>query len=212
VGGPTRGHLDYLTNSCGEDGADASLGSAIKAVGLASFAHASHAPSLYKNARYQYTKALQATNNALRSPVHVKKDSTLTAIMVLSIFETITGCNQRSLQAWAEHVNGAAALLKLRGRDQLNTPRGRRMFIQVASSLQICCVSNLESPFTSKVSQFTRHSNPLLVCQIPGAHTVDKRILTSKSCRSNAVYHCRHTSSNGHSRPKSSLNIQTQHF
>ena len=62
------------------------------------------------------------------------------AIQVLGIFETVTGCQQRSLKDWMEHIYGAAAVIKLRGREQTRTPAGRRMLIQVASSLLINCV------------------------------------------------------------------------
>jgi hypothetical protein len=38
-------------------------------------------------------------------------------------------------------VNGAAAVIKLRGRDQVSTPHGRRMQIQVTSSFLINCLA-----------------------------------------------------------------------
>jgi hypothetical protein len=118
----------------GNNSADVGLREGMKAVGLAGFAHASRSSSLMRNARYQYVKALQAVNAALKSPEHVKKDSTLTSIMVLSIFENLTGYNQKSLKAWSEHVNGAASLLKIRGIEQINTIVGRRLLAQVSTS------------------------------------------------------------------------------
>lgn len=57
--------------------------------------------------------------------------------MILTIFETITGCNQKSLIDWAQHVNGAAALVKLRGPDQIKSPAGRRMLVQITANLMI---------------------------------------------------------------------------
>jgi hypothetical protein len=140
VHGPTRGHLDHLENVYNTDDMDDNLLASMKSVGLAGYSHVAHAPQLMRDARQQYTKALRLTNLALRSPKDVKKDSTLLAIMILGIFETVTGSNQRSLNAWAEHINGAAALVKLRGLEQLRTPAGRRMFNQVTSSLLISCI------------------------------------------------------------------------
>ena len=93
-----------------------------------------------KQARYQYLRAIQLTNAALKSPTDVIKDATLMAVMILGIFETVTGCNQRSVNAWAEHIAGAAALLKLRGLEQMSTRGGRRLFIQVSSNLMISCI------------------------------------------------------------------------
>lgn len=161
TGGPTRGHLDYITKICGEDGDFEGLICSMKAVGLAGFAHRSQAPSLFKNARYQYWKALQATNEALRSPVRAKKDSTISAIMILGIYETITGSRQTSIRDWAEHVKGAAALLKLRGREQLRTVRGRRMFIQVASSLMIVCIHQ-RTPLPEYILEWTAEAKSYL--------------------------------------------------
>jgi hypothetical protein len=113
----------------------------MKAVGLAGFAHASHAPHLLKNARYQYVRALQSTNIALRDPVQAKKDSTLMSIMILGIFETITGCRQKSLKDWSEHIKGAAAVIKLRGPEQIKTPAGRRLLVHVTAYLMIACMN-----------------------------------------------------------------------
>jgi hypothetical protein len=92
------------------------------------------------NARRQYVKAIQLTNEALKSPKDVKEDSTLIAIMILGIFEAVTGSKSASLKNWADHVNGAAAVIKLRGREQLHSVAGRRMLVQVTSSLSSACI------------------------------------------------------------------------
>ena len=46
---------------------------AMKAVGLATLAFSSNAPSVLNNARYQYMRAIQLTNEALRNPEDVNK-------------------------------------------------------------------------------------------------------------------------------------------
>jgi len=139
--GPSRGHLDYFADIARSQALGDGLIECVKAVGLAGYAHSVHAPSLLKNARYQYVRALQSTNKALKDPAEVRKDTTLLSIMILGIFETITGCNQRSLKDWAEHLNGASAVIKLRGPDQIKTPAGRRMLLQVSSNLLIACIN-----------------------------------------------------------------------
>lgn len=138
--GPSRGHLELLIDLKRSHSIDESLLASMKAVGLAGFSHATGAPSLMVEARQQYLKAIQLTNTALESRELVKRDSTLMGIMILGIFETLAGCNPRSVEAWAQHIHGAAAVVKLRGREQLATPTGRRMFIQVTSSLLMCCI------------------------------------------------------------------------
>lgn len=129
-----------LLDDISQTNADDHLLASMSAVGLASFSNSVHAPELMIRARKDYVHALQLTNTALRSPREAKKDSTLFAVMILGIYETITGSNERSLAAWTEHINGAATLVKLRGRDQFKTPAGKSMFMQVTSSLMLSCV------------------------------------------------------------------------
>jgi hypothetical protein len=132
--------FDLVDSLCPQGHADAHLLASMSAVGLATFSNSMHAPELMVRARRDYVTALQLTNLALRSPTEVKKDSTLFSVMILSIFETVTGSSERSLSAWTEHINGAAALVKLRGREQFRTPAGMRMFLQVTSNLMLSCV------------------------------------------------------------------------
>ena len=119
---------------------DQVLLSSMKAVGLASLANYAHAPDLMRKAKKQYLTAIQLTNTALRSSVDVKKDSTLLATVILSIYETVSDAEPRSLTAWRDHLHGAAALLKLRGPEQLKTLGGRRLFLQVMNSLVVACM------------------------------------------------------------------------
>jgi hypothetical protein len=138
--GASGGHLDRVTDLHRSIGLDDCLSTAMKAVGLASYAHKASAPSLLANARYQYIKAIRLTNAALQSSEDVTKDSTLMAIQILGVFEQVTGCGQKSIQHWIEHVLGASAVMKLRGEGQAKTPVGRRMLVSVTSNLLIRCI------------------------------------------------------------------------
>ncbi|KAB8304747.1 hypothetical protein EYC80_004101 [Monilinia laxa] len=138
--GPTRGHLDHLSDLYESESIDDNLVAAVHAVGLAGYSHSGKAPYLMNQARAQYTRSLQLTNTALQSPIAVKKDSTLLAILILGIFETITGRNQKSMKAWAEHIHGAAAVIKLRGPEAIKSKGGIRLLAQVTSSLLISCI------------------------------------------------------------------------
>ena len=91
-------------------------------------------------ANKRYLSAIQLTNAALGSLVDVKKDSTLLAIMLLGIFETVTSSQQRSLSAWRSHINGAAALIKVRGPEQLASVAGVRLFMQATVGLMVSCL------------------------------------------------------------------------
>lgn len=132
--------FDLVSTLCTQTTEDDHLLASINAVGLASFANSIHMPELMLRARQDYILAMRLTNAALRSSTKVKKDSTLFSVMILSIFETIAGSTADSLVAWTEHINGAAALIKVRGPEQFKTEAGQRMFQQVTSSLMVSCV------------------------------------------------------------------------
>ncbi|RDL41138.1 uncharacterized protein BP5553_01117 [Venustampulla echinocandica] len=140
VNGPSKGHFTRVLDLSRAQDLDEALIASMKAVGLASYSHRACAPSLMKNARYQYMKAIQLTTAALRHPDDVKKDSTLMAIEILALFETVTGCKQDSLKNWIDHLNGAAAVIKLRGPGQVQTIGGRRMMVQVTAGLLVNCI------------------------------------------------------------------------
>jgi len=119
---------------------DEHLFASVRATGLAGFSNVANSPELMKKSRRDYSTAIQLVNAALRSPADVSKDSTLLAVMILSIFEAISGFNQRSLKAWAEHIHGAAALVNVRGCEQLRSREGFRLFNQVTSGLLMSCI------------------------------------------------------------------------
>lgn len=60
--------------------------------------------------------------------------------MLLSVFETVTSGYQRSMGAWTNHINGAAALINVRGQEQLATLGGARLFVQASVGLMISCL------------------------------------------------------------------------
>ena len=136
--GPTEGHLEHILQVNYE--VDEYLLASMKAVGFAGLSGSFHDPALLVNARKHYVTAVRRTNVALRSPNQIKRDSTLLTVLVLSLFERVAGGDSESLIDYEHHVKGAAAILKIRGREQLNSPGGRRMFIQVTSNLLSYCM------------------------------------------------------------------------
>jgi hypothetical protein len=136
--GPTEGHLEHISQVNYE--VDEYLLASMKAVGFAGLSGSFHDPALLVDARKHYVTAVRRTNVALRSPNQVKRDSTLLAVLVLGLFERVAGGDSESLIDYEHHVKGAAAILKIRGREQLNSREGRRMFIQVTSTLLSHCM------------------------------------------------------------------------
>ncbi|KAH8810895.1 hypothetical protein F5884DRAFT_668441 [Xylogone sp. PMI_703] len=112
----------------------------IRAVGLAMFSNSVQEPRLLQEARKNYIRALHLTNRALALSSSAKTDSTLFAVIILSIFETLAGCSEDSLAAWTRHIEGAALLVGLRGPNQFATAPGRRLFFHVVSNLFISCI------------------------------------------------------------------------
>ncbi|KAK7700442.1 hypothetical protein SLS57_012083 [Botryosphaeria dothidea] len=119
---------------------DEHLYTSMKAVGLVGLYRQSHNPEFEKLAWKRYLEAIQRTNEALRSPQMATKDSSLLAVIILGLFESISGRGRESLVAWENHINGAAALISMRGRRQLETAVGRRMLMQITSNLLISCI------------------------------------------------------------------------
>lgn len=150
--GPSRGHFHYLHKLASDGGIDVCLKSSLVATGLAGLANVSKSPQFMSHARKEYTSALRNINAALASPPDATKDSTLVSIMVLAIFETTAGAFQLSLKAYTQHINGAAALVKLRGRSQLRSRVGIGIFVQVTSHLLVSCVQR-ELPIPTEIAE-----------------------------------------------------------
>ncbi|MCJ1291269.1 hypothetical protein MMC34_002812 [Xylographa carneopallida] len=119
---------------------DEHLSAIVYAVGLASFANEYKSQDVLKQARRQYVYALQLTNAALKSTAEATKDSTLLAVMLLSLYETITSTTQTPLTSWTDHIKGATVLVTLRGRQQLRSSLGLQMFKQMTDNIIVSCI------------------------------------------------------------------------
>jgi len=80
------------------------------------------------------------TNIALKSPEEATKDTTLLASLLLDLFEKITDSKPRGNKAWTSHIDGALALVKLRGVEQFHDRTELHVLIRlinhhIASSL-----------------------------------------------------------------------------
>ncbi|KAI6248005.1 hypothetical protein HI914_03605 [Erysiphe necator] len=140
--GPSRGHMEYFEDLARTEALSEGLVAAMKAVGYAVCAHRLNAPSMIQRARHQYVQALQLTNKALQDPVDVKKNSTIVGIIVLGIYETIIGKKSGSHSDWIHHFNGAVALIKMRGPEQLTNPIGLGVFVTVCRNLLIAGIKH----------------------------------------------------------------------
>lgn len=123
---------------CGD--MDDHLQATIRAASLASLATRAGSPELEVYARSEYLSALRLTNVALQSYDLAKRDSTVSAVLLLDFFEKAIYPRYRTLASWSDHLNGAASLMKLRGRDQFQTQIGIQLFTQMGTQILLGCM------------------------------------------------------------------------
>ena len=113
------------------------LSASIEAVGLASLSNELGSLELSERARKRYVHAIQATNKVLQDAAKARKDSTLIAVLLLSLFEVMTCTTRPAMCSWENHVKGAMALIRLRGRQQMQNQLGLQLLNQATASVVI---------------------------------------------------------------------------
>ncbi|OGM47712.1 hypothetical protein ABOM_004321 [Aspergillus bombycis] len=116
------------------------LANLITAVGLVSLAYLRHAPALTHAARQTYSRALHDVCAALADPAEAASDQMLVAVMLLVLYETVTANSSNDLSPWDRHVDGALALVQLRGVGQLRNRIGRNIFLNLRTEILINCL------------------------------------------------------------------------
>lgn len=150
--GPSPGFLSYIISALEPDSPGSSLvKSAVQAVGLASLASTTGggAELTHKSWVY-YMETSRQISQDLAEPAKAKQDSTLIVIILFSLFEAITCIGFSSLDAWKQHVEGAASILLLRGSSQFETPTGRLIFHETIAHLVVAC-SRMWQPFSPRI-------------------------------------------------------------
>jgi Fungal specific transcription factor domain len=116
--------------------------SCVRAVGLASISHSLGHPEVMHSARWQYSRALRTTNEALKTPEKAILNDTLASVMLLALFEIVAHQNQEPSDQWAGHINGALTLLVHRGPSQFRSAIGLLLYRQVSTSIIASCVQH----------------------------------------------------------------------
>ncbi|KAH7072644.1 hypothetical protein BKA63DRAFT_47785 [Paraphoma chrysanthemicola] len=125
-----RGQFEWVVELLAQPDTEEILRKSVYAASLAGFANACKSPTIMQQAQRTYGAALRMTNEALRFKETAIKDTTLIAVIMLGMYENFVFKDRRSIQAWAKHVDGACALLELRGKEQFQSSLGRRLFHQ----------------------------------------------------------------------------------
>jgi hypothetical protein len=132
---PERGYLNYIPAVLGADGDHPTLVASMAAVGLVALANSTRQPELVRHARAKYSQAICSLNDALACPVESCKDSVLMSVISLGVFEHFS-----NFESWVRHVQGAAALVVVRGRGQFRSKVSILMFNQVRADMIISCL------------------------------------------------------------------------
>ena len=142
------------------------LAASVDAVSLAFLSFQFHHPEVFCLARERYSKALPLVNSALGSPTTVKSDSTLLAVLLLDLYEKLSSNITSSAESWMSHMNGALALIQMRGEQQYHHYAGIRLSARLTTNLLISCVAaNTAVPpqlvnVRAELEQFIDKSDP----------------------------------------------------
>lgn len=137
VGYAPSGSFSWLPLHYASVSSDVTLQLALQAAALASISQESHQPKpLLEAARTRYAKAISRINAALNDPNQAIQDSTITAVLLMGLFEALVFKGRAFPARWTAHVEGSAALLKLRSDDQHNSPLGRRLFHHAITNIR----------------------------------------------------------------------------
>ena len=122
------------------------LDRSVNAVALAYLNYQRHSPSAEEEARKQYVSALGLVGAAVRTSDQAKQDSTILGILLLDLYEKITTIEPSFDGAWAAHLSGALALVKLRDNRQFEEPNVIAMLMRLSTNLLISCVVASDRP------------------------------------------------------------------
>ena len=142
------------------------LENSMRAVALASMANFTRSPELSIEARKRYSLAVKKCNEAMSSPEVAQDDMLLSTILTLNTFEGVGGPDQQSLVDWANHAYGAAAILKLRGSEQLQTEQGQLLFI-AAISLILAAIIREDRQVPKHVIELTEQASAHVSSEVP---------------------------------------------
>ncbi|KAL4876069.1 Zn(II)2Cys6 transcription factor [Aspergillus karnatakaensis] len=121
--------LPSLYSICRDTGSESPTSSclrlAVDATALMTLSNHVNAPPLVLRARQYYGSALRGLRQALDTQTQAVKDETFATMVLLSLFEDITG-ERNGLSS--SHAGGFEFLIKLRGEAQLGNAQGKDLF------------------------------------------------------------------------------------
>ena len=138
----------------------------IDAVSLAFLSHQVTSPSAQQLGRRMYILALRKMNTALECPRTAHEATTLQTSLLLDIFEKIASPASRGEDARRAHIDGALALVKLKGLEHFTDDAGLKVLTRLLLNASVSYFSQGDpvSPefheVREHVAQFTDTSDP----------------------------------------------------
>ena len=136
-------HFNYLPSLYGANSVKSILSPCVKAVGLACLSLQTSRPELEDDAQRLYVDAIAVTNTALQCTDTARSDNVLASVLLLSLYETLSRRTKVNIDAWTTHMQGALALVALRGPCQFQSQLGLELFKQIAASIRVFCVQHV---------------------------------------------------------------------
>ncbi|KAK0709849.1 hypothetical protein B0T26DRAFT_835922, partial [Lasiosphaeria miniovina] len=131
----TPGYSGWLADTYRQNTPNCAMRATIEAAGMAGLSNVYYAPHVAAQSRAQYGRALAALKQTLNDPVTSIADTTLNTVLLMGLFEFVTFDSWDRKRAWAAHIDGANALVQLRGQAQFQSERGNQLFSQVCSQI-----------------------------------------------------------------------------
>lgn len=118
------------------------LSTVVRAVFLAFFSFSHHSQSALYDARVSCGSALALASRAIQSPKEARKDKTLLALLLLSVFERLTHTAESQVPMRSGHLRGALGLVQYRGNTLFSGWAGPTMFLQLTELITLDCLAN----------------------------------------------------------------------
>jgi hypothetical protein len=132
----TRGFLEVLHDLYNGANPSSLLHQATHAVSLASYSNFHKSNTLRSEGRKLYGKALKRLNSSIHSPQVVSSDETLMSILLFAFYEQLT-YHASTKTIWTRHVNGAAAIIGMRGKNKFQSRQSLQLF-RAVRTLMVC--------------------------------------------------------------------------
>ncbi|KAH5698665.1 hypothetical protein HBI44_077550 [Parastagonospora nodorum] len=138
----------------------------IDAVSLAFLSHQVGSPTAKEMGTRKYIEALRKINKVVQDPEMAAKMSTLESALLLDLFEKMMVSNTQINASRHAHVEGALALVKLRGVEHFRQGPELRALLGLSLNATICSLSTGRA-ISDEVRQIRRHAAQFIDTSYP---------------------------------------------